>query len=845
MTRSINSQFLLNFATTIALGYATLNLLDAFINTWHFSIWVDEVLTLRTIFYSPIKIILSLYNQGPKGFSTDYFPPAYYLIVHYLHQAGAYEFGIRLANNIFVFVVFIFIIKQMSTINARATALCFVMFISVSIYFLDLFRLIRPYTLYFCLQTCAVVSIYVGILNRNIKNIVIAGILNAISLYTHYAAIGNIIAEIGCFSIFWAIYKSDRKFLLQATLIFLASAALFIPWLPGYLNAVKSAATEFGPAQIEIGKIIKFIELTPGLFSYSKAVVAIFVLLALLGILLSDKRIVIITLAWGLTPGILIAINGHPLYIRHLVTFATCLLLLSSFAIAKLCDILGNKIAKLNPIRSIATVVLGFALSISVSQMTMENKARFYAAETAPYKSPVLFASLNFPKADLIFTENNDPLLNTVLRWYFGDNAKVTYSKEQQGDKNVLLFKQDSQDTDNGNSHLKRINELARMPGFMISGIRLHDSSPVVIGQESEVHKIEYSLSDFKVLEDAFSWKNILVDTQKQTLEPASRLEDAELVFQFRLPKRGKIHFSAELLGTRDAYTNDVLELLVGSDNVTYTSLPKTNSHETTGNRFSQNYTFEPKTSPEQLYVKVRLKPGMTVPCAVLNTLTFSFKDADDPCNSTTKVGSLSLLPASAAVTLPSAADFGQITNVNTGFTVHGPSETLRVIAPIFDDIFDLDRDLFLKSNLRIKRHEGCLTCDSEEPCQFTYFLNSPKKLNFVKIIFYPRIFNDKHQTHYVKLAYSYDGTTFNHIWTTQNDKSLTHFCQREEVSIPLKGDVRNLFLRFEMHSEGSQVFSFGNRVMYIITGYSSDEFSGAVERQAERFNTVKRLLGI
>lgn len=842
MNRFINSRFLISLTTTLALCYAAYNLYDSFLHTWSFSIWTDEILTLRTIFYSPKKIITSLYYQGPKGYITDYFPPFYYLIVHFLHQAGAYEFGLRLANNLCVVLTFLFITKKMSAINARGVALCFVMAISTSIYFIDLFRLIRPYTLYFCLQTCAIVCIYVGITKKDLRSFLLAGIFNALSLYTHYATIGNILGEIGCLVLFWIIDKKDRKFLLQATLILLASAAAFLPWLPGYFNAVKSAAAEFGPSQISLSKITKVIELMPGLFSHNHPVVALYALLAVLGAFLTDKRIVILTLAWGLTPGLLIAVNGHPLYIRHLVTLAASLLLLSAFALAKLGDMIGCKIAKLGQSHVIATVVLGFFVAFLTSEMLGDNKERHNVAETAPYKGQVLTACLNYPKADYIFARHYDVFMNTILRWYLSDIANTGYSKQEHGDKNVLLFKQDDNKSNDSGPFFKRLPEMAGMAGFMISGMRLKDTSPIIADDDNKSYKIAYTFSDYKVLEDALSWNNVLVDPKSKTLEPAARLENAEIVFAFRLPKSDKLHFTATLQGSRDAGSEDVLELLVSSDNAAYRPLPKTNSPETDDKRFTQTYTLDSSNAPQQLYVKLEIKPGMTVPCATLNELTFTLTNGDATHAPSTNDGQQLPSLSGAAPSLPTAADFGQIDNPNAGHTISGADQTMHLIAPVFDDSFDLDRDLFLKSNLRIKRSEGCLTCASEEPCQFMYHLNSETPFNSTNIVFYPRIYNDKDKKNYVSVSYSYDGKTFHSLWTTPNNGNLTWFGQRKELTIPLKNKVRNLFLRFDLFSEGSQIQSFGNRAMYIVTQAQSG--ASSPDNQETYLKTVKRLLG-
>ena len=844
MNRLFNARSLAHLSTTLVFSFVVYNLYDAFIHTWHYSIWVDEILTLRTIFSSPEKIVESLYNQGPKGYSTDYFPPLYYIIVHYLHKMGLYEFGIRLANNTFVLLSFIFITNRMSSVNSRTIALCFIATSSVSVYFLDLFRLIRPYTIYYCLQICAITSIYVGILRKDTRSIMVAGMLNSISLYSHYATIGNIIGEIGYFLIFYLIRKDDRKFNLQAILILLACSTAFIPWLPGYLNALKSAAAEFGPSQIAIGKIFKVGELIPAIFSHNAAVVVIYGLLALSSAFLMDKRIVAVTLAWGLTPGVLIAINGHPLYIRHLATLGACILLLSAFSLTRLSGMIDSRVIKSIPDHSLTGLALSLLLAFSIGAMTNDDKERHYAAETAPYKSQALDICLNFPKTDFLFTMTYDTYVNTVLRWYLGDVMNAIYSNNFRSDKNVLILKQDNGINDERYPVVKRMPELAGMSGFIVSSLKLTERNPLSFDSDRTSSNLEYLFSDYKVLEYAFSWNNVLVDTMNKTLEPANRLEDAEIVFQFHLQNETKANFFAVLQGVEEIGTDDSYELLVSSDNVDYRPLSALKNNKTKDNHFSLKYTV-PFDRAGKFYIKLQMKPGMTRPCAVLKSLTFNLNRDQTPLVSHVDSDVSLVSPSDTVMLMPSMADFGQADPTNSRYMAHDQTEIFQIIAPHFDENFDMEHDLFSKSNLRIKSKEGCLTCSSEGPCHFTYDLHSPTEFRSIKLIFYPRIFNDKSKANYVKVSYSYDGNSYHSIWSTKNDGGLHWFGQREGFSIPLKGGVRDLLLRFELYSEGSQVQSFDNHTLYIAADAYPDDNQSTQEGQEAYLKTVKRLLGL
>jgi hypothetical protein len=663
-------------------------------------------------------------------------------------------------------------------------------------------------------------------------------------LYTHYATTGNIAAQIACFLYFYITSKNDKKFYLRATLVLLFSPALFIPWLPGYFNAIKSASAEFGPPHIAIDKILNVITLIPGTFSHNPTVLVIYVLLVSASMFLVDKKIVLITLAWGLTPGLLIAVNGHPLYIRHLVTLNTSLLLLSAFSVPRLANLLGRKILKPASNYPNMGLVLGFVLAFSIGLVTGSDKERFYAAETAPYKWQILDVLLDLPKTDLFFTPAYDTYTNTILRWYLGDVTTGFYSSTHNSNKNVLLFTQNKGQNDVKNPIFKRMPELAGMPGFLVSGLQLKKGSPLVFDSNNTLKKYAYSLSDYTILKEAFSWKNIIVDTDKRTLEPANRLEDAEIIFSFHIPTKINAKLTTSLQGIEESGTQDTVALFVSPDNTHYVPLSATTTRDANAQSFSSDYTSE-SNGNESIYVKLLFKPGMTVPSAVIKSLSF-LCDAGQATP-----GPLSDNPAqppralAATAALPTLADFGQGGDANARHLLQSPTEIREVIAPHFDEHFDMDRDLFSKSNLRIKSNEGCLTCSSEAPCQLTYELHSPTKFQSIHTIFYPRIYNDMKKSNHVKVSYSYDDKTYQTLWSTKNNQSLTWHGQREKLSIPLRNNTKKILLRFELYSEGSQIQSVGNHNMYIIAESFPENDQKTDDSQTSYTKTIKRLLGL
>ena len=840
MSRHVGYRVLNYLLTTSIAVFIVYNLYDAFIHTWHFPITYDEVLTLRTIFYNPFKIVASLFNQGPKGYGGDFFPPLYYLLVHWLYQIGAYEFGLRLANNVCVLLAFIFVIKELDTIDEKIVGFCFALFVSLSMYYLDLFHLIRPYALYFCLQICSITSICVGIIRKDIKSIALAGLFNSLSLYAHYAAIGNIAAELGCFFFYYLTNKRDRPFYLRALVVLSAAAALFIPWLPGYFNVIKIAAATFGPSNIDLGKIWRLGGLIPSMFSNNDAVTAIYVLLALAGAVATDKKIVGVILVWGLAPTMLIAVSGHPVSVRHMVTLGSAILLLSGFGVARLLD---SKLVKSASDQAFTGLVLALCLAIAISSMTTQDKTRHYAADVSPYGYHALTLALAFPKADLLVTRENDTFANTIFRWYLGGVVNTTYSSKPGGERNVLILERGEENRQDAMPVLKRMQGACGMAGFRVSGTKLKSNSPLRMDQARKSKTFAYSFADYAVLEDAFSWDNILVDTKNNTLEPAARLEDAAIVFRFHLPP-ARINYSITLGGLKETGSRDAFEILVSPDNVNYGPAPHAVVQTDKDGRFSLSCHGASEAASEDLYVKLLMRPGMAPPSSILKSLLIGLSE-EQPAGASPQAGEAPG-PSGTGVAIPVSpmADFSRVSQSDPRHLLQAPTETVQVVAPSFDADFDLERDLFTTTNVRIKRNEGCLTCDSEEPCRLVFFLNSPTRFQTVKVIFYPRIFNDKLRNNFVRVAYSYDGQNYHQIWSSENDGSLAWFGQREELFVPLQGDVRNLFISFELYSEGSQLQSFDTHAMYMVTESRSGEGQPPGDGQAVRLDTVKRLLG-
>lgn len=815
------------------------NVYENFMHTWFFPVYYDEVLTLRTIFFNPIKIIGSLFRQGPKGYSGDFFPPFYYLLVHWLFQAGAYEFGVRLANNIIVLLAFCFVYKKMTAIDEKVAALFFIMAVSTSIYYAGLFYQIRPYVLYFSLQICSIVSVCVGVLRQDVKSIALAGFVNVLSLYTHYASIGNVVAEIGFFFCLYLTDKKERRFNRRALLILSVAAAMFLPWLPGYFTAAKMVAATFGASSLDLEKILRLAELVPLMIFRNDTLMVLFALLGLAGIAWTDKRIVAVILAWGLTPAALIAVSGHPVSVRHMMTLGSAVILLSGFGLARLTTSLDSKIVMSAASRVNTGLVMILCLGGVIGILINKDKIRHYAADVSPYAYHALTLALDHPGANALFTKDNDTFANTIFRWYLGDVIDTTSTSWSGEEKNVLILERGVQECSDGTPELKRLVGSCGMDGFRVSGTTLKNNSPLRMDPARPLTTFVYDFTNYAVLEDAFSWNNILIDTKHGTLEPLVRLEDAAIVFRLRLPRQTRTTVSFGLLGNGETGSQDIIELQVSPDNVGYAPAAGVVVKTGQDGRFSLACDIAWEGGAEDCYVRLLLRPAMTAPSTVLQALTISLAQEQPPSGA--PVAGDQPAPPAASLDVSSMAE----RQPGPRHLLQSPTETVQVIAPVFDADFDLARDLFTSTNVRIKRNEGCLTCDSEGPCRLTYFLNSPTRLQRVKIIFYPRIFNDKLQNNYVRLAYSYDGQNYHQLWSTENDGSLAWFGQREELYIPLQGDVRNLFLAFELHGEGSQLQSLDTHAMYIVTESHTDGKQPARDGQAARLGAVKRLLGL
>jgi|GEM_PF-4795232 len=793
-----------------------------FILHYNRSLWVDEVTTLGRSFSCPTDIIKSLYYQAPEGYGGDLHPPLYFIIANLLYHIGGTEFLFRSLNFSLIAIMFFYSTLIFNKINRRYAGVVFSLFFATSISSLDPLLLIRPYAIYCFFQVASIVSLIAWLQKKNYKFIIATVVFNIFSIYTNYASIGNVAGECLYILLMFIFNKAERRFYLN-TLLWLCIGCLFyIPWIQAYIRVINIAHNNYSPAfphsfQGYVNYALYFWEiLLKNLFLNNYIVLCIFACLLALSLLQINKKTLLLLFLWGWMPFFLIFSSTHPIYSRYILTLYSSIFI----AIGLLCDILVKKTRErttFSNITSLLIVTCPILMFIFFMYTGAKKQQIDMLVEPSPYKQIAQNIALNCDGNLNIVSFDNDKYTNTILQWYLGDKKHDIFSTDT-ANKDIYILKRDG-----NNSTLNNYKKIYQFPGYAgNAGFNLfqtyfpqNNANPRIMLNEHN-KTIDINFNDITDIRNFIFWKNLTVNLASKTLEPAFRLNESEAIMKLVSHEFAPHNYNISIDCIFKHIKNKSGELIIlsSNDNIDYKAIKQFD--------FSKNLLLNKtikintiaSSNDNDLYIKILLKPGFT-------NNNLSIKSIKIEQNYVKNI----LVPAHEhglylkKQPYPVSASVSYNTFRATTKNYYSAGYLTNILSPLFDANDKQTNSFFLDDNVRIKTKEFCATCKNNSGCYFIFYIKSPRSIQELSLFAHPSIFNDKQKNNYATISFSLDGKNYKKIYallSTGNDA-----WHGEHITLHKKflfQDTRNIFLRFDMSSEGAQFFSGGNNRMYITT---------------------------
>jgi uncharacterized membrane protein len=195
------------------------------------SLWLDEAISANIVNGSVTECIQHAAN--------DLHPPLYYLLLRFWSLLGHDEWTLRSFSvlcNFLSGIVLFFCIRQM--LNSSVALLALLLF-ALSPFQVRYSQEVRMYSLLGLWMVLALFFAWEYLKNRNLPFLFGYIFSSALGLYTHYQA--GIFLVILNLAVMVRLYRRDRSHLWQWFLAQWVILALFVPWVPHFIQQFKSA----------------------------------------------------------------------------------------------------------------------------------------------------------------------------------------------------------------------------------------------------------------------------------------------------------------------------------------------------------------------------------------------------------------------------------------------------------------------------------------------------------------------------------------------------------------------------------------------------------------------------
>ena len=211
------------------------------------TIWFDESYTAYLIRFDYTDIV--------RYTAVDVHPPLYYLLLKTWSLIFGYnDFALRAISALLGAFAILFAFMWLKYKYGKTAAILGSLFLALSPNFIRYGEEMRMYTLVAAIVFAATYFLQLAIDNKSRKWWIIYAALVALGMYTHYFTAFVWLAHV----VYLLMIYKKKFFTKKYFATYLLAAALYIPWIPGFIKQSTSVQNGFWIGEVNVDKVANF-----------------------------------------------------------------------------------------------------------------------------------------------------------------------------------------------------------------------------------------------------------------------------------------------------------------------------------------------------------------------------------------------------------------------------------------------------------------------------------------------------------------------------------------------------------------------------------------------------------